>query len=109
MFSDSSVTGAERLGLAEPLAELWAWLFGVPFCLPAAAACLRVRTLGEPSILVLALLCEIYGLIRAAILQRQPRTPRGNEDIVRDFRETVVTCRIEVGVVRSPNEGIGKE
>ncbi len=47
MFSGGSVVEEERLELAEPVG----WPFGVPFCFSTAAACLRVRTLGEPFIL----------------------------------------------------------
>ena len=47
MFSGCSVVEEERLELAEPLA----WPFGVPFCFSVAAACLRVRMLGELFIL----------------------------------------------------------
>lgn len=55
MFSDCSGVEGERLEVAEPLG----WPFGVPFCFSAAAAaCLRVRTLGEPFILRFAWVLE---------------------------------------------------
>ena len=53
MFSDCSMVEGTRL-------ELLGWPFGVPFCFSAAAAaaCLRVRTLGEPLILGVPLVSE---------------------------------------------------
>lgn len=64
MFSGCSVDEGERLGLAEPLG----WPFGVPFRFSAAAACLRVRTLGDPSILGVALVPEAQSRIEGEIL-----------------------------------------
>ena len=52
MFSDCSAVEEDRLELADS----GRWPFGVPFCFSAAAACLRVRTLGEPFILGVALI-----------------------------------------------------
>ena len=50
MFSDCSVVDGEPLEMAEPLGRP----FGVPVCLSAAtAACLRVRTFGDPFIFAL--------------------------------------------------------
>ena len=59
MFSDCSLIEGERLLLAEPL---WS-PFAVPFCFSAAAACLRVRTLGEPFILGTASALKAYSQI----------------------------------------------
>ena len=66
MFSDCSLIEAERLVLAEPLGSP----FAVPFCFSAAAAaaaCLRVRTLGEPFILGIASAPKAYSQIGVRI------------------------------------------
>ena len=50
MFSDCSILDGELFEMADPLGRP----FGVPFCFSAAtAACLRVRTFGEPFIFAL--------------------------------------------------------
>ena len=69
MFSDCSMVEGTRL-------ELLGWPFGMPFCFSAAAAaaCLRVRTLGEPLILGVPLVSEASDQILAEILGRQGRS-----------------------------------
>ena len=74
MFSGCSGIKEERLELAEPLG----WPFGVPACFSAAAACLRVRMLGEPFILGVTLVPEAQSKILVETLKRQGRRSRSD-------------------------------
>ena len=65
MFSECSVVDGELFEMV----ELMGRPFGVPFCLSAAtAACLRVRTFGDP--FIFALVPEAWMRIIAGILER---------------------------------------